>query len=154
LFLVLLVIDFIDVVFAIDSVPAIVGLSDEPFVIVTSNIFAILGLRALYFLLAGTMDMFRYLRFGLSAILIFVGVKMLASHWIAVPPLIALAVVLSFLAIAIVASIIASRWPSPPHARKSAEDLFAGEPPNGDSPLVDGDGQPSVASEPASAPRE
>jgi tellurite resistance protein TerC len=153
LFLVLLVIDFIDVVFAIDSVPAIVGLSEENFVRVTSNVFAILGLRALYFLLAGTMDMFRYLRFGLSAILIFVGVKMLASEWIKVPPLAALAVVLSFLAIAIAASMVASRRePTAARVRNSPEDLFAGEPPD-DLPPAERDDH-SAVSQAATAPRE
>lgn len=138
LFLVLLVIDFIDVAFALDSVPAIVGISQEKFVIVTSNIFAILGLRALYFLLAGAMDMFRYLRFGLAAILMFVGLKMLAAPWIQqklldgkeIPPWVSLLVVVSFLAIAIVASMIASRrGPSVPHDKNVGEDLFREEPP-------------------------
>jgi len=141
LFLVLLVIDFIDVAFALDSVPAIVGISKEKFVIVTSNIFAILGLRALYFLLAGAMDMFRYLRYGLSAILIFVGIKMLASHWIEqkllngkeIPAWIPLLIVVSFLAIAIVASMIASRrGPSEPHKKNVGEDLFGEGPPQPD----------------------
>ena len=67
LFLVLLVIDSTDLVFAIDSVPAIFGITNDPFIVFTSNIFAILGLRALYFLLAGVMDLFRYLNYGLSA---------------------------------------------------------------------------------------
>ena len=85
LFLVLLVIESTDVVFAVDSVPAIFGITKEPFIVFTSNIFAIMGLRALYFLLAGVMDMFRYLSYGLSAILIFIGVKMVAHHWIDIP---------------------------------------------------------------------
>ena len=85
LFLVLLVIESTDVVFAVDSVPAIFGITKEPFIVFTSNIFAIMGLRALYFLLAGVMDMFRYLSYGLSAILIFIGVKMIAHHWIDIP---------------------------------------------------------------------
>lgn len=146
MFLVLLVIDFIDVAFALDSVPAIVGISQEKFVIVTSNIFAILGLRALYFLLAGAMDMFRYLRYGLSAILIFVGVKMLSAHWIEeklldgkeIPPWISLVVVLSFLTIAIVASLVASRRkPRGPHKKRASQDIFADEPPQ--------DGRPNIA---------
>ena len=79
LFLVLLVIETTDLLFALDSVPAIIGITQEPFIVFTSNVFAIMGLRALYFLLAGVMDLFRYLNYGLSAILIFIGVKMLAT---------------------------------------------------------------------------
>ena len=76
LFLVLMVIESTDVMFAVDSVPAIFGITKDPFIVFTSNIFAILGLRALYFLLAGVMDLFRYLNYGLSAVLGFVGCKM------------------------------------------------------------------------------
>ena len=83
LFLVLLVIESTDVVFAIDSVPAIFGITQDPFIVFTSNMFAIMGLRALYFLLAGVMNLFRYLSYGLSAILIFIGVKMMVHHWLA-----------------------------------------------------------------------
>ena len=86
LFLVLIVIDATDFAFAFDSVPAIFAFTTDPFIVFSSNVFAILGLRALYFLLAGVMDMFRYLRFGLSAILFFVGAKMLL-RWVADPPL-------------------------------------------------------------------
>jgi tellurite resistance protein TerC len=117
LFLVLLVIDFVDVAFALDSVPVIIGITKDRFIVFTSNIFAILGLRALYFLLAGAMDLFRYLRFGLAAILIFVGVKMLVADWIKdkflggeeIPHWVSLAVVVTFLAISILASIIAAK---------------------------------------------
>ena len=83
LFLVLLVIESGDLLFAVDSVPAIFGISRDPFIIFTSNIFAILGLRALYFLLAGVMDRFRYLSYGLAAVLAFVGLKMIAEWWFA-----------------------------------------------------------------------
>ena len=83
LFLVLLVIESTDVVFAIDSVPAIFGITKDPFIVFTSNMFAIMGLRALYFLLAGVMDLFRYLSYGLSAILIFIGVKMIVNYLLA-----------------------------------------------------------------------
>lgn len=76
LFLVLLVVESTDVLFAVDSVPAILGITTDAFIVFTSNVFAILGLRALYFLLAGVMDLFRYLHYGLSAILVFIGVKM------------------------------------------------------------------------------
>jgi tellurite resistance protein TerC len=77
LFLVLLVVETTDVIFAVDSVPAIFGVTQVPFIVFTSNVFAIMGLRALYFLLAGVMDLFRYLHYGLSAVLCFIGLKML-----------------------------------------------------------------------------
>ncbi|MGC4006742.1 MAG: TerC family protein [Pirellulales bacterium] len=81
LFLVLLVIESTDVIFAVDSVPAILSITKDTFIVFTSNIFAIMGLRALYFLLAGVMDMFRFLNYGLSAILVFVGGKMAAEYF-------------------------------------------------------------------------
>ncbi|MCC6124942.1 MAG: TerC family protein [Pirellulales bacterium] len=80
IFLVLLVVESTDVLFAVDSVPAIFGITKDPFIIFTSNIFAILGLRALYFLLAGVIEMFRYLHYGLSAVLGFVGINMVADY--------------------------------------------------------------------------
>ncbi len=79
--MVLLVVESTDVLFAVDSVPAIFGISQDVFIIYTSNIFAILGLRAMYFLLAGMMEMFEYLHYGLSAILGFVGLIMIAEYW-------------------------------------------------------------------------
>jgi tellurite resistance protein TerC len=82
LFLVLLVVESTDVVFAVDSVPAIFAITNEQFIVFTSNIFAIMGLRALYFLLAGSMDMFRYLNYGLSAVLTYVGLKMMTEFTI------------------------------------------------------------------------
>ncbi len=116
LFLVLLVVESTDVLFAVDSVPAIFGITQDKFTVFTSNIFAILGLRALYFLLAGVMDMFRYLNYGLSAVLALVGVKMVAEFWAGhhlVSPAISLLVILALLAIAIAASIVASRHDPP-----------------------------------------
>ena len=117
LFLVLLVIESTDVVFAVDSVPAIIGVTHDRFIAFTSNIFAILGLRALYFLLAGVVDMFCYLHYGLAAILGFVGVKMIAEWWAPlekgehlVPAWLSLLVIALLLAISIVASLIASRY--------------------------------------------
>lgn len=120
LFLVLLVIESTDVMFAVDSVPAIFGVTKNTFIVFTSNIFAILGLRALYFLLAGVMDMFRYLKYGLSAILVFVGCKMTAEYFFGghgegaeashlIPPWASLLVILLLLGLAIVASIIAQK---------------------------------------------
>jgi tellurite resistance protein TerC len=108
LFLVLLVIETTDVVFALDSVPAIFAITQEPFVVFTSNVFAIMGLRALYFLLAGVMNLFRYLNYGLSAILIFIGVKMLVHHWVAITPLVSLLVIVALLGASIAASLVAA----------------------------------------------
>jgi len=112
LFLVLLVVESTDVLFAVDSVPAIFGITRDKFTVFTSNIFAILGLRALYFLLAGVMDMFRYLDYGLAAVLAFVGIKMIGEYWRGehlVSPLVSLAIILSLLAVSIAASIVANR---------------------------------------------
>lgn len=109
LFVVLLVIESTDVVFAIDSVPAALSITLDPFVVYTSNIFAILGLRSLYFALAGIMPMFIYLHYGLSVILVFTGIKMISSHWIRMPIGVALGVVAGVLAISVVASIVKSR---------------------------------------------
>jgi tellurite resistance protein TerC len=119
LFLVLLVIESTDVVFAVDSVPAIFGITKEPFIVFTSNIFAIMGLRALYFLLAGVMNMFRYLNYGLSAILIFIGAKMITQHWIDVPHWLSLAIIVGLLATAIVASLWAAKRESAAVAKHS-----------------------------------
>jgi TerC family integral membrane protein len=109
LFLVLLVIESTDVVFAIDSVPAIFGITKDRFIVFTSNVFAIMGLRALYFLLAGVMNVFRYLSYGLAAILIFIGVKMVLHRWWHPSPLVSLAIILGLLGTSVVASVIAAR---------------------------------------------
>jgi tellurite resistance protein TerC len=109
LFLVLVVIEFTDVLFAIDSVPAIFGITKDPFIVFTSNIFAVMGLRALYFLLAGVVTLFRYLNYGLSAVLSFIGIKMLVHHWVEVPPGLSLAIILLLLGTSIVASLIAAQ---------------------------------------------
>ena len=81
LFLVLLLVEFTDLVFAVDSIPAIFAVTTDPFLVYTSNVFAILGLRSMYFLLAGVVNKFVYLKYGLSAILTFVGIKMLITYW-------------------------------------------------------------------------
>jgi tellurite resistance protein TerC len=118
MFLVLLVVETTDVLFAIDSIPAIFGVTQNTFIVYTSNVFAILGLRALYFLLAGVIDMFRYLKYGLSLVLIFVGIKMLLGHSeYKIPINISLIVIGSILALSIIASIIAAKFdkhPEPP----------------------------------------
>ncbi len=110
LFVVLIVIETSDVVFAIDSVPAALAITLDPFVVYTSNIFAILGLRSLYFALAGLMPMFSYLHYGLSLILVLTGVKMISSYWeVHVPIGWALGSVGGILAASIAASVVASR---------------------------------------------
>ncbi|MFH2036542.1 MAG: TerC family protein [Candidatus Zixiibacteriota bacterium] len=106
LFVVLMVIESTDIVFAFDSIPAIFAITLDPFIVYTSNVFAILGLRALYFAIAGLMDMFHYLKYGLSAILSFVGIKMLISGWYKIGDLASLAIIGAILALSIIISII------------------------------------------------
>lgn len=103
---VLLVIEVTDLIFAIDSIPAIFGVTHDPFIVYTSNIFAILGLRALYFLLASAMDRFRYLKIGLGLVLVFVGGKMVLAEWWPIPIEISLAVVVVLLAGSVLASVV------------------------------------------------
>jgi tellurite resistance protein TerC len=149
LFLVLLVIESTDVIFAVDSVPAILSITQDTFIVFTSNIFAIMGLRALYFLLAGVMDMFRFLNYGLSAILVFVGGKMAAEYFSKtavwetlfnyklvekidpetgrtivpklIDPMVSLIIVVSILALSILASVVIPKKPGedkePVHVR-------------------------------------
>jgi len=106
LFIVLLVIETTDVIFAVDSIPAILAITTDPFIVYTSNVFAILGLRALYFALAGIMELFHFLNIGLAIILAFVGVKMLLSKFYEIPVSVALGVVILTLVITIITSII------------------------------------------------
>jgi tellurite resistance protein TerC len=106
LFVVLLVIAATDLVFAIDSIPAVLAVTTDPFIIWTSNVFAVLGMRALYFAAERVMQMFHYLTYGLAAVLVFVGIKMLVSHWLEIPVEIALAVVLIILGISVAASVL------------------------------------------------
>ena len=93
LLLVLLIVEWSDLVFAIDSIPAIFAITRDPFLVYSSNVFAILGLRALFFVLAGMMDKFVYLKPGVAIILVFVGLKMTLSHWVHIPTLASLAVI-------------------------------------------------------------
>jgi len=109
LFITLLIVETTDVIFAIDSIPAILAITLDPFIVYTSNIFAILGLRSLYFALAGIMQLFHYLHYGLSAILVFVGAKMLLAYIYKIPVDIALGVVAGFLLISVIVSIIRPR---------------------------------------------
>ena len=113
---VLIVVETTDLLFAVDSIPAVLAISRDPFIVYTSNVFAILGLRAMYFALSGMFDLFHYLHYGLSAILVFVGTKMLLSkegltvfgiplHY-EIPTVAALSLVASLLAVSIVASLV------------------------------------------------
>ena len=106
LMLVLVVVEATDVVFAVDSIPAVFGVTTDPFIVFTSNIFAILGLRALYFLLAGLMHKFVYLSYGLGLVLVFVGAKMVLHDWIHIPVEWSLGVVGALLTAAVVASLL------------------------------------------------
>ena len=109
LFMALLMVEVTDVVFAVDSLPAIFAITRDPFIVFTSNIFAILGLRSLFFLLADLVDRFRYLKVGLAAVLVFVGAKMTAVDFVKLPPLASLAVIALLLGASVGASWIASR---------------------------------------------
>jgi tellurite resistance protein TerC len=109
LFLVLVVVETTDVIFAVDSIPAIFAITLDPFIVYTSNVFAILGLRALFFLLAGVMEMFHYLRVGLSFVLCFVGIKMVIVDFYKIPIGASLAVVAGILLLSILASVLKQR---------------------------------------------
>jgi tellurite resistance protein TerC len=106
LFIVLLVIETTDILFAVDSVPAILAITLNAFIVYTSNVFAILGLRSMYFALAGMMDIFHFLHYGLAAVLIFIGAKMLVAHYYAIPTEWALAAVGGLLALSVLASVL------------------------------------------------
>ena len=106
LFITLIVVEFTDLIFAVDSIPAILAISHDTFIIFTSNVFAILGLRALYFALAGITKYFTYLKYGLAVILSFVGVKMIISGYYKIPILASLAVIFGILILSIIASIV------------------------------------------------
>jgi tellurite resistance protein TerC len=109
LFLVLVVVDVIDVVFAVDSIPAIFAVTRDPFIVLSSNIFAVLGLRSLYFLLADLMGKFHYLKYGLGLVLAFVGLKMVVSEFWHTPIAYSLGIIVALLGGAVLAS-----WLFPP----------------------------------------
>ncbi|MBV9087205.1 MAG: hypothetical protein JOY79_06965 [Acidobacteriaceae bacterium] len=109
LLMVLLVVETTDIVFAADSIPAILSITRDSFVVYTSNVFAVLGLRSLYFALAGMMDLFHFLHYGVSAILIFTGAKMLLGGIYDMPIGLALGVILAIILVSIVASLL---WPA------------------------------------------
>ncbi|MFA5804395.1 MAG: TerC/Alx family metal homeostasis membrane protein [Melioribacteraceae bacterium] len=106
LFLALLLIESADIVFAVDSIPAVIAITHDPFIIITSNIFAILGLRALYFALAGIVDLFVYLKYGVAVILAYVGVKMLIADFYKVPTLLSLGIIILCLVVSVVLSLM------------------------------------------------
>jgi tellurite resistance protein TerC len=114
LFLVVLVVEWSDIVFAIDSIPAIFAITRDAFLVYSSNVFAILGLRALFFLLAGVMDRFHYLKVSVAGILVYVGAKMAASGWVTVSAAVSLAVILGLLTAGVVASHLRPRRAAPP----------------------------------------
>lgn len=115
MFLVLLVVEFTDLLFAVDSVPAVLAISTDIFVVYTSNVMAILGLRALYFVLSGMMGRFHYLGTGLAVILLFIGAKMMATAFVKISPLISLGAIASVLTVSVCASLLRpARAPSTP----------------------------------------
>ncbi|HYO30228.1 MAG TPA: TerC family protein [Thermomicrobiales bacterium] len=113
LFLVLILVETTDLVFAVDSIPAIYAITSDPFIVFTSNVMAILGLRALYFVLAGYLAGLRYLKPGLAGVLVFVGAKMLLVDVYKIPALVSLAVIIAILGIALAASLLAARRDAP-----------------------------------------
>ncbi len=117
LFVVLALVETTDLIFAVDSIPAIFAVTSDPFIVYTSNVFAILGLRSLYFLLAGVMSKFEYLKHGLAAILVFVGTKMAIIDLYKIPSTVSLGVVAAILAIAVVASLARARRRGPRRRR-------------------------------------
>jgi tellurite resistance protein TerC len=120
LFVVLLMIEVTDVVFALDSIPAVLAVTTDPFIVYTSNVFAILGLRSLFFALSGLMGLFHYLRYGLAVVLVFIGIKMLLSDVTHIPVHWALAVVLGVLLLSVLASLI---YPVPEASVSATDDL-------------------------------
>jgi tellurite resistance protein TerC len=109
LFLVLLVVEITDVTFAVDSIPAVFGITRDPFIVFTSNVFAILGLRALYFLLAAVLEKLEYLKVGLALVLIFVGAKMIAEPWLKISVELSLAIVIGMLLLTVIFSLLAKK---------------------------------------------
>jgi tellurite resistance protein TerC len=104
--LVLLMVETTDLVFALDSIPAIFGVTQDPFIVFTSNVFAILGLRSLYFVLANAIDYFRFLKYGLSVVLIYIGIKMLLVKWVHIPTRLSLGIVVGIIGLSILISVI------------------------------------------------
>lgn len=132
LVLALVTIEVSDVVFAIDSIPAVFAVTRDPFIVFSSNICAVLGMRSLYFLLAHVISRFQYLKYGLAAVLCFVGVRLLLSHFVDIPILISLAIIVLFVTVAMVASWLetrsARRSAAPPDRRSAPPALPARRP--------------------------
>jgi tellurite resistance protein TerC len=141
LFVVLVLVESTDLIFAVDSIPAIFAITTDTFIVYTSNVFAILGLRALYFLLAGVIHRFHFLKIGLSAVLVFVGTKMLLADVVKIPILASLGVIAGILASAVIASLL---WP-----RRAAESETAESDPLGER----GPDAEEVTTEPTGAGR-
>lgn len=120
LFVVLVTVEITDLVFAIDSIPAVLAVSNDAFIVFSSNVFAIMGLRALFFVLAGAMRSLRYLQTGLSLVLIFIGGKMLVSHYVDIPSYVALGVTALLIGGSVVASLV-TRAENPPEERSETE---------------------------------
>ncbi len=106
LFVTLIVVEITDVIFAFDSIPAIFGITTDPFIVFTSNIFAILGLRSLYFVIAKVHDLFHYLNYGIATVLVFIGAKMIIMDWVHISTELSLLVIVGILGLSIVASLI------------------------------------------------
>jgi tellurite resistance protein TerC len=138
LFVVLVLVETTDLVFAVDSIPAIFAVTRDPFLVYTSNVFAILGLRSLFFLLAGIITKFHFLRFGLAAVLTFVGVKMLLTYRFPVPIGISLAVIATLLGGSVVASILFPKTPDLAHLEGTPDPSMVADP----------DGVPDLEEEP------
>jgi tellurite resistance protein TerC len=119
---VLVLVEATDLVFALDSVPAVFAITDDPFIVFTSNVFAILGLRSLYFLLAGMMDRFHYLKLGLGTVLIFVGAKMALADVYKLPIAVSLGIIVGLLASAVLASLLRPKEhpPAVPDGRRAS----------------------------------
>jgi tellurite resistance protein TerC len=118
LFVALVIVECMDLVFAVDSVPAVFGVSSDPFIVYTSNIFAILGLRALYFALAAMIDRFAYLKYALSLVLVFIGGKILVAHWAgAMPDWVSLLVTFGLIGGGVLFSLLRTRPGSPGSGR-------------------------------------
>jgi tellurite resistance protein TerC len=109
LLVVLVLVEITDLLFATDSIPAVLAITLNPFIVYTSNVFAILGLRSMYFMLAGLMDLFHYLHYGLAVVLIFIGAKMVGSNYYQIPTVVALGVVAAVLLVSVLASLVHPR---------------------------------------------
>ncbi|NLK25728.1 MAG: TerC family protein [Euryarchaeota archaeon] len=134
MFVALLVVESTDIVFAVDSIPAILGITTDPFIVFSSNAFAILGLRSMYFALSHVMGAFCYLKYGLAGILSFVGIKMLTAEIFHIPVLMSLAIIIAILAVTIIASLIRTRGPRTSPAMESVQTA---------GPISDDEGDPT-----------